>query len=316
MITGIGTPSAQSRIPRIFSSVSRCVVNAGSGLRFPAAWLDAPAAGCNAGEERDAMGWIGKLILGATAIYAALVAVMALAQTALLFPRWAMGPSPTLPAGAERLEVARPGGVVLVGHRLRPAEPDPAAPLLLGFGGNAWDGAAVARYLAEVFPDHEVVAFHYRGYGPSTGRPSAAALAGDAVAIFDHLAADPVVVVGFSIGAGPAARLAAERPVAGVVLVTAFDSLTELARTHYPWAPVRLLLRHRMEPAADLARARVPVALITAARDEIIPARRTEALRAVLPALVFDETIPARHNDLYGREDFIRALRAALAALG
>ena len=266
------------------------------------------------------MGWIGKLILGVAAVYALLIAAMALAQTALLFPRWMMGPGPQLPERAERLEVARPDGVVLVGHRLPPAEaPAPDAPVLLGFGGNAWDGAAVALFLSQVFPDHEVVAFHFRGYGPSTGRPAAASLLADAVAIHDHLQAERLVPVGFSIGAGPAAHLAAERPVTGVVLVTAFDSLTELARTHYPWAPVRWLLRHRMEPAADLARAQAPVALISAARDPIVPARRTEALREALhdasPGIVFDETVAAGHNDLYDGPEFARVLRAAVAAL-
>jgi uncharacterized protein len=259
--------------------------------------------------------WLVKLAFGAAALYAAAVALVALTQTSVLFPRWAVGPGPDLPAGAERLEIARPGGVVLVGHRLRPALPDPEAPLVLGFGGNAWSGAAVALFLAQVLPDHEVVAFDFRGYAPSTGRPSAAALAGDAVAIHDHLGADRVVAVGFSLGAGPAAHLAAERPLSGVVLVTAFDSLAELARGHYPWAPVRLLLRHRMEPAADLARAGVPVALITAGHDTIIPARRTAALRAALPNLAFDATIPAGHNDIYTHPDFAEALRAALAAL-
>ena len=261
------------------------------------------------------MGWLGKLILVVAALYAALVAAMALAQTALLFPRWAMGPSPALPARAERLEVARPGGVVLVGHRMPARDPLPGAPVLLGFGGNAWDGAAVAIYLSQVFPDHEVVAFHFRGYGPSTGRPGAAALLEDAVAIHDALEAPALVVIGFSIGAGPAAHLAAARPVEGAVLVTAFDSLTALARAHYPWAPVGWFLRHRMSPAADLARAEVPVALISAARDTIVPPARTEALRAALPRRVFDETLPAGHNDLYERADFIEALRAAVAAL-
>jgi uncharacterized protein len=265
------------------------------------------------------MAWIVKLVLGAAAIYLALIAAMALAQTALLFPRWMMGAGPELPARAERLEVEGPGGVRLVGYRVPPAdtdaEPDPEAPVILGFGGNAWGGAAVALYLSRVLPDHEVVAFYFRGYGPSTGRPGAAALAEDAVAIHDHLGAERLVIVGFSIGAGPAAHLAAERPVDGVVLVTAFDSLAALARTHYPWAPVRLFLRHRMEPAADLARAGVPVALISAERDTIVPARRTEALRARLPDLVFDATIPAGHNDIYDRADFAEALRAAVAAL-
>ncbi len=267
------------------------------------------------------MVWMVKLVLGAAAIYLALIAAMALAQTALLFPRWMMGPGPELPARAERLEVEGPGGVRLVGYRVPPAnaEPDPEAPVILGFGGNAWDGAAVALYLSRVLPDHEVVAFHFRGYGPSTGRPGAAALMDDALALHDdlitRLGPRPVVAVGFSIGAGPAAHLAAERPVEGVVLVTAFDSLTALARTHYPWAPVRLFLRHRMEPAADLERAGVPVALITAGRDTIVPARRTEALRQRLPDLVFDATIPAGHNDIYDRADFAEALRAAVSAL-
>ena len=52
-----------------------------------------------------------------------------------------------------------------------------------------------------------------------------------------------------SIGAGPAAYLASQRPIAGLILVTPFDSLTALAREHYPWAPVSLLLRYRMEIA-------------------------------------------------------------------
>jgi uncharacterized protein len=99
------------------------------------------------------------------------------------------------------------------------------------------------------------------------------------------------------------------------VLVTAFDSLTALARAHYHWAPVGLFLRHRMEPAADLARAGVPVALITAERDAIVPAARTEALRMAVPNVVFDATLPAGHNDIYGRADFAVALRAAVLAL-
>ena len=43
--------------------------------------------------------------------------------------------------------------------------------LILGFGGNAWNGQDVASYLHQVFPEADVMAFHYRGYRPSTGRP-------------------------------------------------------------------------------------------------------------------------------------------------
>jgi len=265
------------------------------------------------------MATVLKILSVLAALYAVFVLVMALAQGALLFPRWAMGASPALPADAVDLHVARTGGVVLAGHVL-PGATREQTPLVLGFGGNAWDGAAMALFLRQAFPGHDVAAFHYRGYGPSTGTPSAAALLEDAVAVHDHLATHRrVVVVGFSVGAGPAAYLARARPVAGVVLVTAFDSLEALARSHYPWAPVGWLLRHRMEPAADLADAGVPVALITARRDTIIPAARTEALRAALagaqPGIVFDRTVEGGHNDIYRQAELVAALRAALATL-
>ncbi len=77
-----------------------------------------------------------------------------------------------------------------------------------------------------------------------------------------------------------AAHLARHRPVAGLILVTPFDSLEALARDLYWWAPIGLLLRHRM-PTIDFVRGSpVPTALIVAERDAIVPAQRSVALRA------------------------------------
>ena len=123
------------------------------------------------------------------------------------------------------------------------------------------------------------------------------------------------MAVGLSIGAGPAAHLASQRPIAGLILVTPFDSLTALAREHYPWAPVGLLLRHRMEVADMLAASSAPVALIAAERDTIVPPRRTERVRES-GNLVLDRVIPdAGHNDLYDTAEFKRAMREALSLL-
>ena len=132
---------------------------------------------------------------------------------------------------------------------------------IIAFGGNAWNAGDVALLLHRILPGHPVAVFHYRGYAPSGGRPSAQALSEDALAIYDHLEGatksavawdGPPVVIGLSIGSGPAAHLAANRPVRGLILVTPFDSLTRLAQGKFPWAPVGLLLRHRMAPATDL----------------------------------------------------------------
>ena len=191
--------------------------------------------------------------------------------------------------------------------------------MLLGFGGNARNAEAVALHLQGLFPGREVAAFHYRGYAPSTGRPSAQALLADSVLVFDRLqqanAREGVVAVGFSIGSGVAAYVARHRPVAGLVLVTPFDSLEAMARDLYWWAPVGLLLRHRM-PTVDFVRASpVPTALIVAERDTIVPARRSTPLRAAVENLVFEGAVDAGHNDLYARPAYTAAMREALARI-
>ena len=123
-----------------------------------------------------------------------------------------------------------------------------------------------------LIPDHDIVVAYYRGYRPSSGRPSAAKIMADALTVHDRLVGPPgVIAVGFSIGSGIAAHLAAQRSLAGLVLVTPFDSLTALARHHYPWVPVRLLLRHRIETAELLRGAAAPTAVITAERTPSFP---------------------------------------------
>ena len=260
--------------------------------------------------------WPLQFALTLAVLYAAIVTGMYLAQTWLLFPTVLVAAARVqLPASARRLEARTPDGEVLAGLRI-PARGEwgESAPGLLGFGGNAWNADAMALYLHNLFPDREIAAFHYRGYAPSTGKPSAEALLSDSALVFDrlqqeHASGRGVVAVGFSIGSGVAVYVARHRPVAGLVLVTPFDSLEALARDLYWWAPVGLLLRHRM-PTVDFVRGSpVPTALIVAERDTIVPARRSTPLRAAIPNLVFEAAIDAGHNDLYGRPSFAAAVR-------
>jgi pimeloyl-ACP methyl ester carboxylesterase len=241
-------------------------------------------------------------------------------QDHLIFPTHAV-PSPgPLPANAARLTVSTPDGKMLHGIHIPADAADPRKPLILGFGGNAWNGQDVGEYLHELFPANDVVAFHYRGYAPSSGSPSAEALIGDAPLVYDAVTAKlkpkAVVAVGFSIGSGIAAQLAAVRELAGVILVTPFDSLKAVAQSLYPWLPISPFFAHDIDAATPLEAAGVPVALIAAERDEIVPSERTEALRKRLPNLVFDRTIArSGHNDIYSRSDFQGAMREALDRL-
>lgn len=242
-------------------------------------------------------------------------------QSHLIFPVHAVPVAGPLPPGASTLSVRTPGGGTLQGVRIPPDDADPTKTLILGFGGNAWNGQDVAEYLHELFPDHEVIAFHYRGYPPSTGSPSAEALIADAPLVYDAAVdrAKPahVIVVGFSIGTGIAAQLSAARKLDGLILVTPFDSLKGVAQSMYPWLPIGPLFAHEIDAVTPLRNSRLPVGIIAAEHDQIVPSERTEALRKVVPHLVYDRTIArAGHNDIYARSDFHEAMREALRAIG
>ncbi|HEX8644584.1 MAG TPA: alpha/beta fold hydrolase [Allosphingosinicella sp.] len=262
------------------------------------------------------------LLLIPALLYLAVLAALWLFQGRILFPARAVEGTHALPPGATRLSVDTPDGERLHGVHIDGGGGGAAAgrPLILGFGGNAWNGDDVAATLADLFPGHDVVAFHFRGYRPSSGRPSAAALLADGPLVHDEVVRryrpSAIVAVGFSIGTGIAARLAAERPIAGAILVTPFDSLAGVAAQHYPWLPVRLLFRHEMPAGEDLARSRVPVAILAAAGDDLILPARTEALRRRASNLAYDRTFAgAGHNDIYQRADFRAALSEALARI-
>jgi pimeloyl-ACP methyl ester carboxylesterase len=241
-------------------------------------------------------------------------------QSHLLFPTHAVPRAGPMPTGAEHLSLTTPDGSKLAGILIPGDEPAQERLMILGFGGNAWNAQDVAEYLHQLFPDADVVAFHYRGYAPSTGSPSAEALLADAPLVFD-LAVKRVkparsIAVGFSIGSGVAARLAGQRHLDGLILVTPFDSLKAVAQSMYPWIPIGPFFDHEIDAAEAIGDLKVPVAILAAERDEIVPAERTAALRDRVPNLVFDRTIDrAGHNDIYARSDFQLAMRDALAAL-
>lgn len=241
-------------------------------------------------------------------------------QSHLIFPTHAVPAAGPWPTGAERLALTTPDGKELAGIHIPADEPSRDKTLILGFGGNAWNAQDVAEYLHELFPDEEVVAFHYRGYAPSEGSPSAEALIADAPLAYDRavelVKPKRVVAIGFSIGSGVAATLADARKLDRLILVTPFDSLKAVAQSMYPWLPIGPFFEHEIDAAAALDKSDVPAAIISAQRDEIVPGERTDALRTRARNLVFDRTIAgAGHNDIYARSDFHDAIREAFGRI-
>ncbi len=183
---------------------------------------------------------------------------------------------------SEAFELVAGDGTRLRGWLLRGQSPAPW-PLVLYFGGNAEEVSWLLPELARM-PDWATLLVNYRGYGLSEGRPSEAALYRDALALYDKIVQraeiDPrrVVVVGRSLGTGVATYVASQRPVAGVVLVSPFDSMVEVARGVYPFLPVDLLLRHRFESDTRARLIHAPLLALVAAQDTLVRPERSRRL--------------------------------------
>ena len=123
-------------------------------------------------------------------------------------------------------------------------------------------------------PDRAPSSSSVSGLGPS-GQPFAGGFLAAAEDAIDSLpAADPVILLGESIGTGVASAMAARFPerISGLLLLTPFDSLLSVAQHHYPLLPVRWILRDKY-PSADWLKAYTgPIAFILAADDSIVPA--------------------------------------------
>ena len=110
-----------------------------------------------------------------------------------------------------------------------------------GNGGNIGDRVVHADVLTAA--GFDVLLFDYRGYGSSSGRPGEQGTYRDARAALEWLQAWPevdpsrIVYLGESLGAAVALDLALAYPPAGLVLLSAFTSVRDMARRHYRAIP-------------------------------------------------------------------------------
>jgi fermentation-respiration switch protein FrsA (DUF1100 family) len=170
-----------------------------------------------------------------------------------------------------------------------------------GNAGNRGDRLPLATALAAA--GFAVLLLDYRGYGGNPGRPSEAGLARDARAARTFLTGtgyrhDRILYFGESLGAAVVAELAVAHPPAGVLLRSPFVDLATVGRHHYPWLPVRRLLRDRFPVARLVERITVPTTIVYGTADSVVPAdqSRTVAARVAGPVRVVVVT-GADHND-------------------
>ena len=180
--------------------------------------------------------------------------------------------------------------------------------------------ATTDGHTAVLLADWAALLVNYRGYGLSLGQPSETMLCRDALALYDRATRRPdidsgrVIVIGRSLGTGVATYLASQRPVAGVVLISPYDSLVQVAREAYSFLPVNLLLRHRFDSAARAPSIRAPLLALVAARDEVIrPERSRQLVQAWGGPARFEVLGGVDHNTIHSHSDYWRLIVAFLA---
>ncbi|MGI9337106.1 MAG: alpha/beta hydrolase [Gammaproteobacteria bacterium] len=158
-----------------------------------------------------------------------------------------------------------------------------ACDLIIYFGGSAEEVSA-SILSGNPAPQIDRLYVNYRGYGDSGGKPSAAAMRGDALLIAKeamakwHIAPARLCLVGRSLGSHMAAFAAAHYPVAKLIMITPFDSVTNLAAARYPIFPVRRMLRHPFDTTKIAHQIRARTLFILAQTDSTVPPENSAAL--------------------------------------
>jgi fermentation-respiration switch protein FrsA (DUF1100 family) len=212
-----------------------------------------------------------------------------------------------LPSAAEML----PGGLDVVidtadGVRLTawyfPVENARSAVLVApGNAGNRSLRLPLARALNS--RALSVLLLDYRGYGGNPGTPTESGLALDIRAAREYLVSEAgipahrLVYLGESLGAAVAAELATEHAPRGLVLRSPFVDLAAVGRRHYPFLPVRWLLKDTFPVVEHVARIRAPVTVVYGTADSVVPPEQSRAV-AVAAGGKAVEVPGADHNDL------------------
>ncbi|MEL7500539.1 MAG: alpha/beta hydrolase [Planctomycetota bacterium] len=240
--------------------------------------------------------WLTRFVVFTAMAYVVFLITLSFSETALVYP------GSDYPKGNwdpdwfeyEEIEFQSADGTDLVGWFI-PTDQEPAEPTrtILICHGNAENVAEVSGYWGTQFRDRlraQVFAFDYRGYGKCKGTPNEEGLFQDSVAALNVLCEkancqpEDVIIVGHSLGGGPAVHLAKTEGCKMLVLQRTYSSLPDAAAASYPMFPVHWIMKNRMNSADSIRDCVQPLFQSHGSEDALIPVELGHKLHENSPA--------------------------------
>jgi len=228
--------------------------------------------------------YVGTVLGLVVLAYVGLGAIVFLTQHKLVYipHRYSLPEAQTRASGLDLRLWPKPGGDYHgFIHDDSPVQPRGVVLLFHGNAGSALDRTYYVSQLEHL--GFRVILFEYPGYGARMGRRRERDLVAAGISAarlaFEQFG-QPLILTGESLGCGVAAATAASKevPIRGLLLITPWDTLPNLAQSLYWFLPAKLFTRDRYDNVRNLRRWTGPVAMVTAERDEIIPSRNSRRL--------------------------------------
>ena len=116
----------------------------------------------------------------------------------------------------------------------------------------------------------------WRGFSGNKGQPTEKGLYKDGKSAVKWLKMKGVeekdiVIYGESLGTGIAIEIAQNKNFAGIILESPFTSMVDAGKTHYPYLPVRFLLKDKYESDKKIKKVKSPILIMHGKIDQIVP---------------------------------------------
>jgi pimeloyl-ACP methyl ester carboxylesterase len=163
-------------------------------------------------------------------------------------------------------------------------EPEPTKGTVVIFHGNGGTAADRVFYVMTLGSlGYRVILAEYPRYGGRKGELGEKSFVDDGnetVRLAFEKYGAPFFLLGESLGCGVAAAVAKETSVEidGIVLITPWDTLESVARSKFPFLPVRWLLKDKYDTIGNLKSFQGRVAVVGAGRDGLVPIRHAQNL--------------------------------------